>query len=194
MSITNKYTATAETLVEGSINQHDRVDVNNNKMVSFSSAAVDEAVMPATPSILPVGGEYRATPTTYTDGDATIIQSDANGNLKSTLATALSKTIDSITNYPAPWNYTIVDLATDADTTVTAVPAILGGFKIDTAMSAHVALIKDGAATVITLPASSAVNFREDYGGGILMATNITIESDNSGTGKVGVFWRNITN
>jgi len=43
---------------------------------------VDESTMAATPGFLPVGGEYRASDTTYTDGDATVAQSDVNGHLK----------------------------------------------------------------------------------------------------------------
>lgn len=52
-----------------------------------SSYSVDDTAMPATPAILPVGGEYRASATTYTDGDATVLQTDVNGNLKITNAT-----------------------------------------------------------------------------------------------------------
>ena len=44
--------------------------------------AIDDSAMDATPPFLPVGGEYRAAATTYTDGDATVLQSDINGNLK----------------------------------------------------------------------------------------------------------------
>lgn len=45
---------------------------------------LDDSAMPATPAILPIGGEYRASATTYTDGDATVLQTDINGNLKVT--------------------------------------------------------------------------------------------------------------
>jgi len=41
----------------------------------------DDSGMPATPLFLPVGGEYRATATTYTDGDATVLQTDVHGHL-----------------------------------------------------------------------------------------------------------------
>lgn len=44
----------------------------------------DDSAMDATPIMLPVGGEYRAAATTYTDGDATVLQTDINGNLKVT--------------------------------------------------------------------------------------------------------------
>jgi hypothetical protein len=36
----------------------------------------------ATPGFVNIGGEYRASPTTYTDGWGAILQSDINGNLK----------------------------------------------------------------------------------------------------------------
>lgn len=156
-----------------------------------SGYAIDESAMPATPSIFPVGGEYRASATTYTDGDATVLQSDVNGNAKTTLATGLNKTDDSVTNYPVGCNITIVDLATDADVVVTASPAYLVGFRVDTVMSAHAAIIKDNTTTMITIAASSAANYNENCHNAIF-ATNITVESDNSATGKVAVFWRAI--
>jgi hypothetical protein len=108
------------------------------------------------------------------------------------LKTRLDKTNDAITNYPAPWNLTIVDLATDADVVVTASPAVLGGYRVDTVMSAHAALIKDNATTMITIAASTAANYNENYGNGITFTTNITVESDNSGTGKLAILWRAI--
>lgn len=47
--------------------------------------AVDDSAMPATPPFIPIGGEYRATPTTYADGDATVLQTDSHGNTKSVI-------------------------------------------------------------------------------------------------------------
>ncbi len=44
--------------------------------------AVDDSAMPATPNFMPIGGEYRATATTYADGDATVLQTNENGALK----------------------------------------------------------------------------------------------------------------
>ena len=55
-----------------------------------TTGATDDSAMPATPPFLPVGGEYRSSATTYTDGDATVLQTDVNGNLKTTLATAIA--------------------------------------------------------------------------------------------------------
>ena len=56
-------------------------DVNVAK-VGGVAVAVDDSAMAATPPILPVGGEYRAAPTTYADGDAAVLQTDVNGQLK----------------------------------------------------------------------------------------------------------------
>jgi hypothetical protein len=47
-----------------------------------NSTAVDDSAQAATPAMLNVGGEYRATPTNYTDGDATILQTNVNGGLR----------------------------------------------------------------------------------------------------------------
>lgn len=54
------------------------------------AGATDDSAMVATPPFTPVGGEYRASATTYTDGDATVTQTDVNGNTKVTLATTIA--------------------------------------------------------------------------------------------------------
>ena len=46
--------------------------------------ATDDLAMPSAAQFVPVGGEYNAAPITYTDGDATILQTDVNGYLKVT--------------------------------------------------------------------------------------------------------------
>ena len=117
------------------------------------------------------------------------VEKDSSGNAEVTLATGLDKTNDSITNYQASCTMTVVDLATDADVVVTASPAVLLGVYVNVVMSAHAALIKDNATTKLTLPASTAAGTKIDCHSGAF-ATNITVESDNSGTGTITVFWR----
>lgn len=58
------------------------VEIKNGTDDTRLTIATDDSNMPATPNIVPVGGEYRATPTTYTDGDAAVLQQDVNGNVK----------------------------------------------------------------------------------------------------------------
>jgi len=48
---------------------------------SKTPMATDDSGQVATPEMLNVGGEYRSSVTTYTNGDATILQSDVNGRL-----------------------------------------------------------------------------------------------------------------
>jgi len=55
-------------------------------MVGGQSVATDDAAMVASPKFLPIGGEYRASATTYSDGDATILQTDVNGKLLCSLS------------------------------------------------------------------------------------------------------------
>ena len=47
-----------------------------------SPIATDDSAQDATPEIINIGGEYRLAETTYTDGDATILQTDVNGYTK----------------------------------------------------------------------------------------------------------------
>jgi len=84
-------------------------------------------------------------------------------------------------------NVTEVDLATDADVVVTASRAILIGIHVIVAMSAHAAILKNTSTAKITLPASTAVGKIDTYG--VVFDDNITVESDNSGTGKLLIFW-----
>ena len=116
---------------------------------------------------------------------------DSLGNLNVTLGTALDKGNDSVTTYEAGWNATLVDLSVDADVVVTASPAYLKGYTVDTAMSAQDALIKDSATTKFTVPASSVAGFDRDARG-TTFATNITVESNDLATGKILIFWRAI--
>ena len=88
----------------------------------------------------------------------------------------------------APCNVTEVDLATDADVEVTDSSAVLLGVHVIVVMSAHVALLKDSTGTVITLPASTAVGRIDTHSAAFV--DDITVESDNSATGKLLVFWR----
>ena len=99
-----------------------------------AGSATDESAMEATPAFTPVGGEYRASATTYTDGDATVLQTDVNGNLKVTQATAQSATVDTITAKLATDaiqngttaltpKFAIIDAATSGDNTLLAAVA-----------------------------------------------------------------------
>lgn len=118
--------------------------------------------------------EKRAAEATVVDGSSVSAQSDSVGNLKCA---------------QGPCTMTVVDLATDADVVVTASPAVLLGVYVNVVMSAHAALIKDATVTKLTLPASTAAGTKIDCHSG-KFASNITVESNDSGTGTITVFWR----
>jgi len=81
--------------------------------------------------------------------------------------------------------YTTV--AVDADSTVVFNgPAKLLGVYVNVAMSAATLLLKDGADTVIVLPASLAAGTSKDFPG-VVFETSLVISS--AGTGEVAVFW-----
>ena len=132
---------------------------------------------------------YNTTPATRTDGDPSALEIDINGNLKTTLSTSLNKTDDSITNYPAGCTMTEVDLATNADVVVSAVPCVLLGLYANVVFSAHAVNVIDDVTTKLILPASTAAGTKIDCHSAIF-ATNLSINSDDSATGKLVVFWR----
>ena len=72
---------TTLTVTGATFNASDTFVVYTN-ISKFTNKAIDDSAMPATPGLLPVGGEYRATATTYADGDAVVSQFDSKGNLK----------------------------------------------------------------------------------------------------------------
>ncbi|HDO20199.1 MAG TPA: hypothetical protein ENG81_01570 [Candidatus Bathyarchaeota archaeon] len=84
---------------------------------------------------------------------------------------------------------TEVDLATDADVVVTASPALLLGIYVNVVLSTHVVEVKNGADSQLTLPVDLAAGTKIDCHSAVF-DTNITIESNDSATGKIVVFWR----
>jgi len=58
------------------------VEIKDGASDTRVTVATDDSAMVETPNIIPVGWEYRASDTTYTSGDATVLQTDVNGKLK----------------------------------------------------------------------------------------------------------------
>jgi hypothetical protein len=86
------------------------------------------------------------------------------------------------------WNYTVVDLSTDS-TVVTASPALIGNIWGNTVLSAHACPVMDGATSLFSLPASSAVGTVFSHLKGTRVAS-LTIDPDNAATGAIVVQWR----
>ena len=81
-----------------------------------------------------------------------------------------------------------VDTA-DNTTNVTAGPAILYGIFVNTVLSAHTVVIKDGAIAVLTLPASLAAGTYHEFKNGIEFGTNIVVDPDDSSTGNITLIY-----
>lgn len=73
-----------------------------------SPIATDASAQDATPEVLNIGGEYRAADTTYTDGNATILQTDVNGYTK-----VRSKSYDSGTTADKVYEVSPINLQYD---------------------------------------------------------------------------------
>ncbi|HEX3861288.1 MAG TPA: hypothetical protein VHY35_06300 [Stellaceae bacterium] len=87
-------------------------------------------------------GQYKDTPDTLDDANYGEIQVDATGNLKSTLATALSKSIDSIASYPGGTSYTYLT----ASGAAAAGAGILQGIFVSSASSTPTITVYDNTA------------------------------------------------
>ena len=101
----------------------------------------------------------------------------------------LDRTNDAITTYPVGVTATEVDLATDADVVVSASPCVLVGTYVNTVFSAHAVNLIDNVTTKIILPASMAAGTKVAFDSAIF-ATNLSVNSDDSATGKLVVLWR----
>lgn len=82
---------------------------------------------------------------------------------------------------------TVVDVATDS-TIVSAKPAVLLGIFINAALSAHALPIKDGANTLITLPASAAAGTYYPIPGA-RFGTSLIVDPNDAATGNITLFW-----
>lgn len=84
LNVSGEYRLAPVTYADGdaTILQTDANGFLRINVASLATMVIDDSQQVATPPMLNVGGEYRASATTYTDGDATILQSDANGNLR----------------------------------------------------------------------------------------------------------------
>lgn len=83
---------------------------------------------------------------------------------------------------------TVVDTSANS-TTVSAVPAVLLGIYVNTVLSAHTVVIKDGATGKLTLPASLGAGTKIDCHSATF-ATSLVVDPDDSSTGEIVVFWR----
>lgn len=83
--------------------------------------------------------------------------------------------------------WAVVDIATDA-TTVYNGPCALVAVYVNTALSAHTCLIKDGSTTMLTLPASLAAG-SEKRGWEAECKSSLVVDPNDAGTGNITVFY-----
>jgi len=111
--------------------------------------AVDDSVMPATPNTFPVSGEYRATATTYADGDVTVLQADVNGNAKITQATAIAG--EDLTNNVLKVEQRSSYTNLTVDTAVKSAPGRLFGIFVASASATPTIKIWDNTSAATTV-------------------------------------------
>lgn len=92
------------------------------------------------------------------------------------------------------WESKNVDLAVNT-TTILPTAAILKGVYVNTVMSAHTCLIKNGADTLLIIPSSTAAGTVIDFAGekGVLFDTNLIIDPDDSASGNITIFYSHRT-
>jgi hypothetical protein len=93
------------------------------------------------------------------------------------------------------WNYTSIDLSTDAAAAVSGgLPAVIGNIWVNAVLSAHACPILDGATTIYSLPASAPVTTTEatafTFLKGTICATSLIVNSNDAATGTIVVQWR----
>lgn len=144
-----------------------------------------------------VGGVYNATPPTLDNGDRGDLQQDASGNVKTTLATGLNKTDDTITSFPKGCNMSVISKTTAVTIGAGAAnDTKLVGIRIITALTGTCVIAgfadSDATAQSITLPATSVGDYpfyRAKNSAGALTVTCSNAADDN----LVCVFWETNT-
>lgn len=106
------------------------------------------------------------------------------------ILSALNKFVNGFAN---DVNQTVVDLSVDS-TEISAVPAVLVGVYVNTALSAHALPIEDSATPIITIPASTGVGAYDmgNAGAGIRFETSLVVNPNDVATGNITVFWKPI--
>jgi len=86
---------------------------------------------------------------------------------------------------------TVVDTSANS-TTLSTRPTILTGVYVNTALSAHTVVIKNGATAAYTLPASLAAGTYLALGGiaGVTLDAGLVIDPDDSSTGSITVEYK----
>ena len=84
--------------------------------------------------------------------------------------------------------YSVLDLSGDAGVTITG-PVIFYGYLVQVALSAHTVAILDGAVTIQTLAASTAVNTKVDFPG-VRFETSLKVTPNASSTGILVLFYK----
>jgi len=142
-----------------------------------------------------IKGIYKSTAPTVVDGQEEEIQLDNKGNVKQTLATALDKTNDSVTNYPVARNLRVVSKTTAVTIGGGAAnDTVLVGLVITAALTGTCAVTgfadSDGTAQTITLPAATTAGFK-DFGNCLNSAGALTVTCSNaSDDNLVSVIYR----
>lgn len=119
-----------------------------------------------------------------------------DGNVLASLATAISGerlSSTAATSYLSTkqdWNYTRLDLSTDAAATINDGPTILGKVYVDTVMSAHACPFLDGATTVFSMVASLAAGTNFSAMEGTRFETSLIVNSNDAATGTLVIQWR----
>jgi hypothetical protein len=88
-------------------------------------------------------------------------------------------------------DYSVVSVAADSTTVYTG-PCIYYGAVVTTVLSAHALPILDGANTIDSFAASSAVGTYHPFNHGVRCATGITVNPNDAATGDITVLYRPI--
>ena len=87
------------------------------------------------------------------------------------------------------YSYSVIDTAANSST-VSDKPALLVGWYINTALSAHTVFIKDGTDAVFTIPASAPVGLTETPP--MQFTSSLICDPDDSSTGSITFIYRDL--
>lgn len=89
------------------------------------------------------------------------------------------------------WLYSVQDTSSNGPTTILGVPALVNAVYINTALSAHTVVLKDGSSSVYTIPANATAGNKYGFGP-TRFETSLVIDPDDASTGSVTIEYRDL--
>jgi hypothetical protein len=88
------------------------------------------------------------------------------------------------------WDKALIDTSNNT-TTILNIPALVKGVYINTALSSHTVIVKDGSESTFTIPANAAAGNFYDWES-VRFETSLWVDPDDASTGSFTVLYKDL--